>query len=69
MFLSSIATVMGPTPPGTGVMYPATFFTSVKTITLKSKIKQRLFKSGAGLYDFGLRLHLRAFDEGNISPV
>ena len=30
VFLQSMATVMGPTPPGTGVIYPATFFTSAR---------------------------------------
>lgn len=30
VFFMSIATVIGPTPPGTGVMYDATFFASSK---------------------------------------
>lgn len=31
VFLTSMITVMGPTPPGTGVMYEATSFTASKS--------------------------------------
>lgn len=39
VFFISIATVMGPTPPGTGVIKPAFFFTPVYRIKGNYKIQ------------------------------
>lgn len=43
VFFISMATVMGPTPPGTGVMYPAFFLTpeSVRKSLLLTEHKNK----------------------------
>lgn len=45
VFLTSMITVMGPTPPGTGVMYEATSFTASKSTSPTKREPEALVAS------------------------